>query len=731
MDPVELAKQLFFRSVEHLEKEEWLQAEACLKEALQYVPDRPSLLNNLSVALLRLGKYSEAERVIAQVLSLEPAAPEGWANSGELCNLRGQHEAALEKFDTALTLAPDYVQAQVNRGIALNDLKRNDVALQCFDQVILRHPDHAEAWMNRGNALTALRKHQAASECYDRAIQLKPKTAANFVNRARASIALGLYPAAVVDADRAIALKPGYAAAYLCRGNAQLALGQFSTALESFDKAVEFKPDDVAGWFNQGHALEQMKRFHDALASYSRVAQLDPHYEFLPGILLHAKVQICDWRDFPNDIDHIKRAIADSAKASNTFPVLAFLDSPEIHRKAADIWVQHKCPADASLGPIAKRQRKQKIRIGYYSPDFRNHAVGFLAAGLYEAHDRDKFELFAFALGPQSNDVTRQRIAAAFDKFIDIRDLSDQQVAQMSRELEIDIAVDLGGYTEHCRTGIFALRAAPIQVNYLGYPSTMGAPYIDYLLADSVVIAPEHRQHYAEKIAYLPHSYQANDDKREEPEESFARSELGLPETGFVFCCFNNNFKIMPNTFDSWMRILQAVEGSVLWLLADNPDAVENLRKEAMLRGVSGSRLVFAERMTRSQHLARHRAADLFIDTLPYNAHTTASDALWLGLPLLTCMGKAFPARVAASLLQAMGLPDLITTTPAEFEQRAITLATSPTALRDIKTRLLQNRSAAPLFDTTRFARHVEAAYTAMMARYRENLVPADIHVPA
>ena len=350
-------------------------------------------------------------------------------------------------------------------------------------------------------------------------------------------------------------------------------------------------------------------------------------------------------------------------------------------------------------------------------------------AELFERHDRSVCELIAFSFGPDTNDEMRKRLVAAFDKFINVRTHSDKDVALLSRSLGIDIAVDLKGYTRQSRPGIFSFRAAPLQVNYLGYPGTMGAEFIDYLIADATLIPEANQQHYSEKIAYLPNSYQVNDAKRPISDKAFTRKELGLPQTGFVFCCFNNNYKITPGTLDGWMRILKQVEGSVLWLLEDNPKAASNLIKEAAHRGVGAERLIFAPRMPLAEHLARHRLADLFIDTLPCNAHTTASDALWAGLPVLTCVGEAFASRVAASLLNGVQLPELITSTQSAYEARAIELATNPESLRHVKQELANHRLTTPLFDTQLFARHLEAAYTAMYERYQADLPPAHIFV--
>ena len=324
----------------------------------------------------------------------------------------------------------------------------------------------------------------------------------------------------------------------------------------------------------------------------------------------------------------------------------------------------------------------------------------------------------------------RQRLKVAFDKFIDVRNMSDRDVALLARSLEIDIGIDLNGFTEGERTDIFAMRAAPIQVSYLGYPGTMGADYIDYLIADPTLISASHQPHYTEKIVYLPNSYQPNDRKRRISDKVFTRAEAGLPQEGFVFCCFNNNYKITPDIFESWMRILGRVGGSVLWLFEDNEIAARNLKKEASVRDIDPERLVFARHMALPEHLARHRLADLFLDTLPYNAHTTASDALWAGLPVLTQIGETFAGRVAASLLNAVRLPELITTTRDAYEELAVELATDPAKLAGIKQKLSDNRLTTPLFDTELFAKHIEAAYMQMYERYQAGLPPDHIHVP-
>ncbi len=403
------------------------------------------------------------------------------------------------------------------------------------------------------------------------------------------------------------------------------------------------------------------------------------------------------------------------------------IGSPLVQRKAAENFVLLNYPSYDWLPPLVPYHKREKIRLGYFSAEFFNHAVSFLTAELFEKHDKTQFELIAFSFSNVKDDMTK-RLTCAFDRFIDVSKLSDQNVALMARELEIDIAIDLGGFTGGCRTGIFALRAAPVQVNYLGFPGTMGADYIDYIIADATIIPATHQQYYTEKVAYLP-SFQVNDTKRTISERKFSREELGLPSTGFVFCCFNNITKINPFMFDSWMRILKQVQGSVLWMLGENATAVSNLIQEAESRGVEGSRIIFAKRETFPDYLARYRVADLFLDTLPFNAGTTASDALWVGLPILTQIGETFAGRMAASLLNAIELPELITTSQREYEALAIELATHHDKLQKIKQKLAKNRLTMRLFDIEKFTQSIENAYTQMYERYRAGLPPDHIVV--
>ncbi|MDI1277300.1 tetratricopeptide repeat protein [Methylobacter sp.] len=692
-------------------------------------PDNAEVLNNRGNALFDLEFPEQALDSYDRALTLKPDYAEAFLNRGKALRDLQRHQEALDSYDRALTFKPDYVEALNNRGNALVGLKRPDQALDSYDRALTLKPDNAEVLNNRGNALLGLKRPEQALDSYDRALMLNPDNAEVLNNRGNVLRDLKLPGQALDSYDRALTLKPDYAEAFLNRGKVLHDLRRHQEALDSYDRALTLKPDYVEALNNRGNALRDLQRHQESLESYDRALMIEPDYEFLYGTWLHAKMKVCNWYDIGNQFAQLVGKVERDETASLPFPILAISSSLTLQRKAAETCVQAKYPFNNALPKISKPPKHNKIRIGYFSADFHNHATAYLMAEMFELHDKSKFDLIAFSFGPNAKDEMRRRVATAFDDFIDVRNQSDKEVAVLARNLKIDIAVDLKGFTTDSRAGIFAMRAAPLQVNYLGYPGTMGAEYIDYLIADSTLIPESHHKDYSEKIVYLPNSYQVNDAKRRIAGKEFTRAELGLPQIGFVFCCFNNNYKITPSTFDCWMRILKQVEDSILWLLEDNEKAASNLREEAMLRGVDAERLIFAKRMPLSEHLARHRLADLFLDTLPYNAHTTASDALWAGLPVLTCLGDAFAGRVAASLLKAIHLPELITATPEAYEAVAIELATNPDKLGVIKRKLNDNRFTTSLFDTQLFTKHIESAYEKMYERYQADLAPEHIYI--
>jgi len=493
-------------------------------------------------------------------------------------------------------------------------------------------------------------------------------------------------------------------------------------ALASYDEALRAKPDSEDALNGRANALFELKRFEEANRDYERVVQRNPDQAYAAGILAFSRLHCCDWHALGEDRKRIAAAVRQGRRAINPFQNLALSHLAEEQKQCAAIWAADKYPPSPQSLYKDEVYAHERIRLAYLSAEFRDHAVAHAMAGVFEHHDRTRFETVAVSWGAPDSGAMRNRLVGAFDHFIDVDRQSDVEVARRLRDMEIDIAIDLMGFTGECRPGILASRPVPIQVNYLGFPGTMAAPYMNYLFADRVVIPESEQQHYTESIVYLPDSYLPSDSNRRIAKDCPARGQAGLPELGFVFACFNNSYKFSPELFDVWMRLLHAVEGSVLWLSAANPAAMDNLKREAQIRGIDPARLILAPFVAKSEdHLARIGMADLFLDTLPYNAHATAADALWAGLPVLTCRGATFAGRVAASLLHAAGLPELITETLEAYEALALRLARDRAQLANLKSKLASNRSTHPFFDTARFTRNLESALVSVYERQRRN----------
>ena len=652
-------------------------------------------------------------------------------NQGNHFLKTGQNKAALDCYEQAIALKEDYAEAWWKRGNALLNLGEYQAALSSYDAALFRQPHYPQAYNNRGLALQKLLRFAAALDSFNQAIALKPDYAIAFNNLGLLLIDMQRFAAAVNCFEQAVVLQPDFVEALNNQGNALQRLEHFPEALACYAKAIALRPDYAKAFNNRGSLLYQMKRYPEALANYAQALALQPDYPYLLGQYLFCKLQICCWDKLENELACLEQALQVGGKAGIPHAILALTDNPALQRKAAETWAQQYLPTATPPPAIPAHPSRHKIRVAYFSADFCMHPVSVLSAELYELHDRNRFEIIGFSLGPDSQDAMRQRLKAGFDRFFEVGEQSDQEIASLARSLEVDIAVDLGGYTSGGRPGIFAQRAAPVQIAYLGYPATLGAGFMDYLIADRVVIPDSSRSHYAEKIVYLPGSFMVNDSRRPIAAVNFQRTEMGLPETGFIFCAFNNHYKITPPVFACWMRILSATPDSVLWL-SESINAEDNLRTAARDHGVAADRLIFAKKLpSQAEHLSRQRLADLFLDTLPYNAHTTACDALWAGLPVLTCAGESFPARVAASLLTAIGLPEMITQTPAAYERLAIELALDSQKLLAIRTRLAANRLDKALFDTKSFTRHLETAYLHIHSQ-RQNGCPAeDVEVKA
>ena len=611
-----------------------------------------------------------------------------------------QHQAgnlaeAARLYSAVLREAPRNFQALYLLGFVQFQQGRFDDAQRLIGEAVKINPHSPDAFYNRGCALQHLQRHEEA----------------------------------LVSFDRALALKPDYGDALTNRGATLLALKNHAEAIASFDRALALQPHDAEAMSNRATTLFEMRRYDESSAAYERLVTAAPQFPYGTGNLVLARAYCCDWRNFAQDRARITAELRAGKAAMSPHATTLILDNAEDQLRSARRWVADRCPPSPSPLWRGEIYRHDRIRVAYLSADFHAHATAFLIAGVLEHHDRSRFETIALSFGPDDASEMRARLMRGCDRLVDVRTKSDSEIAMMVRQWEVDIAVDLKGFTQDSRPGIFVHRAAPVQVNYLAHPGTMGAGYMDYIVADRMVIPPEHRSAYSEKIVYLPETYQANDSARRVAERAPSRAEAGLPGSGFVFASFNNSYKITPAVFDVWMRLLRAIDGSVLWLLQDNETATANLKREAEARGVEPRRLIFARRVDVAEHLARQRLADLFLDTLPCTAHTTASDALWVGLPVLTVLGTTFAGRVAASLLHAIGLPELVTSSLADYETLALSLARDPAALSRLKAKLQDNRLVYPLFDTARFTRNLESAYEAMWNRTQRGEPPTSFAI--
>ena len=676
------------------------------------------------------GDLAEAARLYSEILRANPRHFDALYSLGFVYFQSARYDEAERLIDQATQLNPRSADAFFTRGCALQRLNRGDEALVSFDKAIFLKPGFAEALINRGGLLMAAKRPVEALQSFDAALAANPAIAEAWNNRGNALSELGRYEEAISSYDKVLSLKPGILETLINRGTALIALRRFAEAMSSYNEALRIAPGNLDALCGRANALFESKNYGRAAADYTAVLGLDPNYRYARGNLAFCKLHCCDWLSLGEDRAAIAAGLRAGQRIINPFQNISLSVSSEDQLECARIYVADKYPAQPRSLWNGKPYAHDRIRLAYLSADFNEHAVSTLMAGVFERHDKSRFETIAVSFAPGDTSAMRSRLAAAFDRFIEVGSKSDFDVASLLHAMEIDIAVDLMGFTGECRPGIFAYRAAPVQVNYLGFPGTMGAGYMDYIIADMTVIPEAGRDCFSESVAHLPDTYLPNDASRRIAETTPTRSEAGLPERGFVFCSFNNSYKFSPEIFSVWMRLLHGVEESVLWLPRANEDATRNLRREAASRGINEKRLVFAPFLPLAEaHLARLRLADLFLDTLPYNAHTTAADALWAGVPVLTAPGTSFAGRVAASLLRAVGLPEMIAASLTEYESIALNFARDPAALAALKAKLKYNRDTQPLFDTACFTRNLEAAYATMWQRVRNGAAPADFAV--
>ncbi|MGZ3409928.1 MAG: tetratricopeptide repeat protein [Xanthobacteraceae bacterium] len=738
------------------------EAVKCYDAALTLNPNYHNAHNNRAIALTKLGRFDEALQSYGSAITCEPRFAAAYYNRGmALAQLRRFDEAVAD-YDKALSLEPGMVAAHIDRANALVELGKLDDALAAYGRVLAADPRSVAAHYNlglatlrsdrfqeaishfdkaveidpafsaahdaRGNALLGLGRTEDALASYDRAIAAAPNSAPAHNNRGLALQKLRRSADALTSFDAALRINPEFAAAHGNRAQALQSLGKAAEARDSLDRAIALDPTSIDLRANRGNAALTARQYESAAEDFAFVLKADPEYPYAVGSLMHCRMQVCDWTDFGDSLSAIETGARVGKRVALPFIMVTLTNDARLNLEAAKIRA-----ADLGLSSVPFLQDKpyehDRVRIAYVSADFREHPVAFLIAGMLEQHDRSRFDVTAISIGPDNGTELRRRIKTSVDRFIDAQAFSDEQIANLIKELEIDIVVDLCGLTTGERGSVFVRRPAPVQVSYLGYLATMGVDYIDYIFADRIVIPEGQRHLYSENVVYLPDCFQPTDASRQISDKKMTRADVGIPAEGFVFCSFNSNYKITPDMFDIWMRILKKVEGSVLWIFVSGSTAEHNLRSEAVARGVCPERLIFASSMPLSEHLARLRMADLFLDTSPYNAGATASDTLWAGVPVLTRVGGTFVGRMAASVLNAIGLAELVTTSPETYEQMAVDLAKDPEHLATVKRKLADNRLTTPLFDTKRYTRHIEAAYGEMMARHRRGERPASFAI--
>lgn len=685
--------------------------------------------NNRGTVLNALGRHEEAIADFDNAIRLNPRLADPCCNKGKALNMLSRRHEALQAFDAALALRPDLAEAWCGRGEVCWTLERYDEALAACDRALALRPGLAEAWLGRGNVLAKLGRQDDAFAAYDKALALRPDFAWPWLGRGNICVDLKRYEEALSAYDKALALKPDLAEAWSGRASVYFARSQHSDALAAYERALTLKPDFADAWLARGNVLFDLRRCPAALAAYDRAVALKPDLDYAAGCRLAVKLQISDWSNLDAEAAACLAAIRRGKLASTPFDLLPLPSSPADQLQCAKRYVADR----TAISPPGRSEihSHDRIRVAYVSADFGEHPVAYLMAGLYEQHDRSRFEITGISFGSDRTSPTRQRLERALDRFIDVGDKDERAIAELMRALEIDIAVDLMGHTRHGRPGIFARRPAPIQVSYLGFLGTIGADFIDYVIADAIALPFDRQQYFMEKIVHLPHCFLVNDDKLAIAPQTPARTDVGLPADGFVFCSFNNSYKLWPAMFELWMRLLQGVEGSVLWLVKANAEMADNLRREALRCGVDPGRLVFASHVPLAEHMARQRLADLFLDTAPYNAGATAAAALWSGVPLLTLRGETFVGRMAASMLEAVGLPELVTDSPADYESLAMRIAADPEFCAALRQKLARNRETYPLFDTARLTRHLEDAYVTMWQTWQAGRPPAAFAVPA
>ena len=605
--------------------------------------------------------------------------------------------------------------------------KEYDKAKKVCEDILDIQPDD----LNATNLLAILNFHNKdfvqSIKFFEKAIEINPNISETYNNLGNVYYEFKQFNIAIENYNKALKIKPNFALSYYNRAKALQEINQKQEAISDYDKAISINNNFSAAYKNLGNLYMELKILDKSIYNHVQALKINPNMSYLNGTIIQSKCGLSEWVNFKEDKLFLENNILSGKKTTSPFPTILIYDSPSLQKKAIEIFVKSEFenPKKIKLEKI----KNEKIKIGYYSSDFHNHATMYLMANLFELHDKNKFETYAYSFGPDDGSKIRKRVMKTFDKFFDVKSKTTREIVQHSRELNLDIAVDLKGFTNNNRFDLFIERCAPIQISYLGFPGTTSSDCIDYLIADKIVIPEENKNYYSENIIYLPNSYQVNDSNPDLSKKIFSKKDFNLPENKFIFCCFNHNFKILPDMFEIWMKILKKVKNSVIWLLIDNETAQNNLKKILVSNDIDPNRMIFAGRLPHSEHIIRLGLADLFLDTFPCNAHTTASDALRSSLPIITIKGNSFASRVASSLLSSVGLEELITKSGKEYEELAVKIAENKNFYKEIKDKLKKNIIDMPLFNSKLFTKKLETAYTEVYKNYNENIKPETIQI--
>ena len=605
--------------------------------------------------------------------------------------------------------------------------KEYDKAKKVCEDILDIQPDD----LNATNLLAILNFHNKdyvqSIKFFEKAIEINPNISETYNNLGNVYYEFKQFNIAIENYNKALKIKPNFALSYYNRAKALQEINQKQEAISDYDKAISINNNFSAAYKNLGNLYMELKILDKSIYNHVQALKINPNMSYLNGTIIQSKCGLSEWANFKEDKLFLENNILSGKKTTSPFPTILIYDSPSLQKKAIEIFVksEFKNPKKIKLEKI----KNEKIKIGYYSSDFHNHATMYLMANLFELHDKNKFETYAYSFGPDDDSKIRKRVMKTFDKFFDVKSKTTKEIVHHSRELNLDIAVDLKGFTNNNRFDLFIERCAPIQISYLGFPGTTSSDCIDYLIADKIVIPEENKNYYSENIIYLPNSYQVNDSNPDLSKKIFSKKDFNLPENKFIFCCFNHNFKILPDMFEIWMKILKKVKNSVIWLLIDNETAQNNLKKILVSNDIDPNRMIFAGRLPHSEHIIRLGLADLFLDTFPCNAHTTASDALRSSLPIITIKGNSFASRVASSLLSSVGLEELITKSGKEYEELAVKIAENKNFYKEIKDKLKKNIIDMPLFNSKLFTKKLETAYIEVYKNYNENIKPETIQI--